>query len=58
MRAMRFGIGIKRPGYNIFALGGPGTAKHAMVREFLDRVAAERAGAAGSLLRVQLRRPA
>jgi hypothetical protein len=39
MRAMRFGIGIKRPGYNIFALGGPGTAKHAMVREFLDRVA-------------------
>jgi lon-related putative ATP-dependent protease len=39
MRAMRFGIGIKRPGYNIFALGGPGTAKHAMVHEFLDRVA-------------------
>ena len=39
MRAIRFGIGIKRPGYNIFALGGPGTAKHAMVREFLDRVA-------------------
>ena len=39
MRAIRFGIGIKRPGYNIFALGGPGTAKHAMVHEFLDRVA-------------------
>jgi lon-related putative ATP-dependent protease len=39
MRAIRFGIGIKRPGYNIFALGGAGTAKHAMVREFLDRVA-------------------
>jgi len=39
MRAMRFGIGIKRPGYNIFALGGPGTAKHSMVREFLDQVA-------------------
>jgi len=39
MRAMRFGIGIKRPGYNIFALGGSGTAKHSMVREFLDQVA-------------------
>ncbi|MGH6960650.1 MAG: AAA family ATPase, partial [Dongiaceae bacterium] len=38
--AVRFGIGIRRPGYNLFALGGPGAGKHAMVGEFVQRVAA------------------
>jgi lon-related putative ATP-dependent protease len=35
--ALRFGIGIERPGYNIFALGPPGTGKHPLVRHFLTR---------------------
>jgi lon-related putative ATP-dependent protease len=38
--AVRFGIGIKRQGYNLFVLGDPGTGKHAMVREFITRAAA------------------
>ena len=33
--AVEFGIGIRRPGYNIFALGGPGTGKHTVVRDYL-----------------------
>ena len=40
IEAVRFGIGIKRQGYNLFALGGPGTGKHVMVSEFLKRTAA------------------
>jgi hypothetical protein len=41
IEAVRFGIGIKRQGYNLFALGSPGTSKHAMIREFLTRAASE-----------------
>ncbi len=33
--AVEFGIGVHHPGYNIFALGSPGTGKHTVVREFL-----------------------
>ena len=40
IEAARFGIGIKRPGYNLFVLGEPGTGKHVMMREFLARAAA------------------
>src|SRR5215470_2854025 len=40
IEAARFGIGIKRQGYNLFVLGGPGTGKHAMISDFLKRVAA------------------
>ncbi len=40
IEAARFGIGIKRRGYNLFVLGEPGTGKHAMMREFLARAAA------------------
>lgn len=42
VEAVRFGIGIERPGYNIYALGPPGTGKHALVRHFLRAKAAER----------------
>ena len=38
--AVRFGIGIKRQGYNLFVLGNPGSGKHGMTREFLKRAAA------------------
>jgi lon-related putative ATP-dependent protease len=37
--AVRFGIGIEHPGYNIFALGPPGTGKYPLVRHFLTRSA-------------------
>jgi AAA domain len=37
IEALRFGIGIERPGYNIFALGPPGTGKYPLVRHFLTR---------------------
>ncbi|MHA1536565.1 MAG: Lon protease family protein [Alphaproteobacteria bacterium] len=38
--AIEFGIGIKRPGYNLFALGPPGTGRHTLVREYLEAAAA------------------
>lgn len=37
--AVEFGIGIRRPGYNIFALGSPGTGKHTVVRDYLSEQA-------------------
>jgi lon-related putative ATP-dependent protease len=39
--ALRFGVGIDRKGYNIFALGEPGTGKYRFIRRFLDARAAE-----------------
>jgi lon-related putative ATP-dependent protease len=38
--ALRFGIGIRREGYNIFALGPSGTGKRAMVRKSFEEQAA------------------
>jgi lon-related putative ATP-dependent protease len=40
IEAIRFGIGIRRYGYNLFALGPPGMGKHGFVRQFLERQAA------------------
>ncbi|HEY64489.1 MAG TPA: AAA family ATPase [Caldilineae bacterium] len=40
VEAVRFGIGIEREGYNIFALGPTGTGKHTLVRKFLEQKAA------------------
>jgi lon-related putative ATP-dependent protease len=39
VHALRFGTGIQREGYNIYALGPPGTGKHTLV----DRVLREQA---------------
>ena len=39
--AVRFGIGIDREGYNIYALGPVGTGKHAMIEQFLQARAAQ-----------------
>ena len=39
LAAVRFGIGIRRKGYNLFALGDPGTGKHTTIRQFLDQAA-------------------
>lgn len=41
-RAVRFGIGIHRDGFNLFAMGPSGAGKHTLVRAFLERRAAER----------------
>jgi lon-related putative ATP-dependent protease len=38
--AVRFGIGMRRHGYNLFVLGPPGVGKHALAHQFLDRQAA------------------
>jgi lon-related putative ATP-dependent protease len=40
VEAVRFGIGIARQGYNLFALGPEGTAKYSIVRRYLERQAA------------------
>ena len=37
IEAIRFGIGIRHAGYNLFALGPPGSGKHTAVRSFLER---------------------
>ena len=42
VEAVRFGIGISREGYNLFALGPEGTGKYAVVRRYLERQAADR----------------
>ncbi|MEX2615144.1 MAG: ATP-binding protein [Alphaproteobacteria bacterium] len=38
--AVRFGIGMKRAGFNLFALGSSGSGKHRLVRKFIDEQAA------------------
>jgi lon-related putative ATP-dependent protease len=38
--AVQFGIGIRRDGFNLFALGPPGTGKYTAIRDYLDRRAA------------------
>jgi lon-related putative ATP-dependent protease len=42
IEAIRFGVGMKAPGYNLFALGPPGLGKHTLVRTYLDRQARQR----------------
>ena len=39
--AVRFSIGIRRYGYNLYALGPAGMGKHSFVRAFLERQAEE-----------------
>lgn len=34
--ALRFGIGIRRDGYNLFAIGPPGVGKQTLLRQFLS----------------------
>ena len=36
VEALRFGVGIRQQGYNVFALGPPGTGKHTIVRQYLS----------------------
>ncbi len=41
LEAIRFGVGIRQPGYNMFALGPSGTGKHFVIKQFFDKAAAE-----------------
>ncbi len=40
VQAITFGVGIRSAGFNLFALGGPGTGKATAVRRFLSQEAA------------------
>ena len=40
LQALRFGVGIRRPGFNVFALGVTGLGKHRTVRRILEKQAA------------------
>ncbi|MGL1833771.1 Lon protease family protein [Rhodocyclaceae bacterium SMB388] len=44
--AVRFGIGIDAPGYNLFVLGVPGSNRHGVVRRLLETHAQSRPAAA------------
>jgi lon-related putative ATP-dependent protease len=41
VEAIRFAVGMRRVGYNLYALGPEGTGKHTVVRGFLDQQAAQ-----------------
>jgi lon-related putative ATP-dependent protease len=43
--AVRFGVGIKRDGYNLYALGPPGIGKHSVVRNILQHEAGQQSPA-------------
>ncbi|HKJ09075.1 MAG TPA: ATP-binding protein [Gammaproteobacteria bacterium] len=42
--ALRFGVGIRREGYNLYVLGPPGAGKHTAVLDFLAPYARNQAG--------------
>lgn len=39
--AVQFGIDIRRPGYNLFVLGEPGSGRHSVVRRLLETKASQ-----------------
>ncbi|MDA0238630.1 MAG: ATP-binding protein [Proteobacteria bacterium] len=41
VEAVRFAIGMKHPGYNLFAVGPEGTGKTSLVRKFLETASAQ-----------------
>ncbi|MFP5507238.1 MAG: ATP-dependent protease, partial [Gammaproteobacteria bacterium] len=43
LEAIRFGLAVDRPGYNLFALGASGIGKHSTVMRQLRRRAAQAA---------------
>ena len=47
VEAVRFGIGMRQEGYNLFVLGPPGIGKHALVRQFLEQEASTKPTPAG-----------
>jgi predicted ATP-dependent protease len=45
VESVRFAVGMSHPGYNLFALGPPGTGRQFVVRHFLEQEAAGRPAA-------------
>ncbi len=43
MRAIEFGLGVNKPGFNIFVTGLTGTGKTTIIKAFLKKVTAEKA---------------
>ena len=43
MRAIEFGLGVNKPGFNIFVNGLTGTGKTTIIKSFLKKVTAEMA---------------
>jgi hypothetical protein len=43
IRAIQFGLGVNKPGFNIFVTGLTGTGKTSIIRAFLKKATAERA---------------
>src|SRR4026207_2034607 len=43
IRAIQFGLGVNKPGFNIFVTGLTGTGKTSIVKAFLKKAMAERA---------------
>ena len=42
IRAIQFGLGINKPGFNIFVTGLNGTGKTSIIKAFLKKIAEER----------------
>jgi LonC protease-like protein len=42
MRAIQFGLGVNKPGFNIFVAGLTGTGKTSIIKAFLKKIIAER----------------
>src|SRR3990170_2124710 len=43
IRAIQFGLGVNKPGFNIFVTGLTGTGKTSIIKAFLKKITAERA---------------
>ena len=41
LEAVKFGIGVRHEGYNLFVLGPPGVGKRTIVKQLLDRQASD-----------------
>lgn len=37
LEAVRFGVNIRREGYNLYVMGPPGIGKHTLIRQFLEQ---------------------
>ncbi len=47
VEAFRFGMGINKPGYNVFVTGAPGSGRMSTVRKLLQELSKKKGGGAG-----------